>query len=237
MRNTAYSTFLVAGLLVVHGCALGAWAAEASESVRQAVIRFADALNAADSAQLKAAIWTTDGVQAQELGRDAVVDLIMAEKRLERVAAARFGAEGARFRCGFDLIFSAEDRQAMTKAVVVYDDPNTARVIKLGEIWPLRVRRNAQRDWRVVLDIIDFELDDDPNEPSNPDDLSRLRIERLRSTTEAVNSVVSRIEQGTTASATTAEAELLESLAKIAADFRSRMQRLPDRYRGGRDGR
>ncbi|MGE5611618.1 MAG: hypothetical protein ACM359_20380 [Bacillota bacterium] len=227
----------MAGLLVVHGYAMGAWAADASEAVRQAIVRFADALNAGDAAQLRATIWTAEDSKAQELGRDALVDLIVAEKRLERVAANRFGAEGKRFRCGFDLIFSAEDRESVAKASVVFDDPSIARVIKPGEIWTLRVRRSGQRDWRVALDIIDFDLDDHPNEPSTPNDLSLLRIERLRSAAEAVNLVASRIEQGETASVMTAESELLERLAKISADFRSKLERLPDRYQGGREGR
>jgi hypothetical protein len=237
MRHAGYRTFLIAGLLVVQGWAIEAWAADASEAVRQAIVRFVDALNAGDAGQLRGAIWTSEGVKAQELGRDALVDLIVAEKRLERVAATRFGAEGKRFQCGFDLIFSAADRQALAKASVVFDDAYIARVIKPGEIWPLRVRRSTQRDWRVALDIIDFELDDDPNEPSSPDEPSMLRIERLRSTAEAVNLTASRIEQGEATSVTAAEGELLDRLTKIAADFRSKMQRLPERYRMVRDGR
>ncbi|HEX2970862.1 MAG TPA: hypothetical protein VHP11_00925 [Tepidisphaeraceae bacterium] len=247
MRNAGYKTLLLTALLIGHVCAPHAWPADAPDpsavraaesAVRQAVTRFADALIAADATQLRSSIWVSEGIKAQELGRDALIDLIVAEKRLERSAVARFGAEGQRFRCGFDLIFSAADRQALSNAVVVFDDPKSAaRVVKPGEVWPLRVRQSPRQSWRVVLDILDNELDDDPNEASEPDDISNLRIERLRATAEAVNLTALRIEQGQTSSAITAESELLDRLATIAADFRANFRKLPDRYRWGADMR
>src|SRR4051812_38759258 len=86
-------------------------------AVTAALLRFIDALEAGDGKTLVQVISILDS-PAQELARKNFVELAVAEKMLEKAAIAKFGEEGRRFRCGFDLIANEADRKLIAIAPV-----------------------------------------------------------------------------------------------------------------------
>src|SRR5438874_10036700 len=100
--------YLVAMLMLSLAAARAA-AAEEDNNVMAAIAKFADALESGDVKAIERMICIR--TLAQEKTRTVLVQLIVAEKSLERTALARFGEEGKRFRCGFDLIVPAVDRR------------------------------------------------------------------------------------------------------------------------------
>ncbi len=195
-----------------------------------AVLRFVDALDAGDAEALRESIWVTENTESQRLGRDAWVSLAMAQKRLERAAAARFGAEGERFRRGMDLFLPAVDRGSLASLTVLPDDGKGPRMIREGESWYLRLRRSPQGQLQVVLDLIEVELDDDPVR-GVADAPSQFRIDRLVAMAEAFSKTADRISQGDFPTAAAADAELVDRVVAIDKDFRQKIRSLPERYR------
>lgn len=218
------------------------------EEVLNAVRAFGDALEAGDAEMLTAAIWTSEGSIADARGRDAFVRLVVAEKRLERAAAARFGAAGgSRLRCNFSLIHTPEERAALSTAEIFHDTdtpggapdmetPRGARVQKAGETYPIRLRRGPAAEgapWRVVVDVIETLQDDIALAPTKADEGSQLQIERYDAMATAIAEVAAGVEKAEYASAQAAEAELVTRLERVLADYIAKRSALPGR-RGGR---
>src|SRR6185369_7925416 len=99
----------LAVMLMTLTAARPAVAAEPEAAVTDAILRFVDALEAGDAKALEKLIWAESNFH--ERGRRTFIDLATAQKALERSAINKFGEEGKRFRCGFDLIVNGFDRK------------------------------------------------------------------------------------------------------------------------------
>ena len=214
---------------------LHAQSAARREEIYNAVRAFGDALETGDADKLTAAIWISDGSFADTQGRDAFVRLVVAEKRLERTAAAQFGAAGgARFRCNFSLIHTPEERSALSMAEITLDTdmPGGARVQKVGETYSIRLRRGpvaAGEPWQVVVDVVEMLQDDNPLVPTKPADESRVRIERYEAMAAAVAEVAAGVEKGDYANALAAETELISRFERVLQEYITKLNALPGR--------
>ena len=179
-----------------------------SDAIRRAVTRFYAALETGDADALRSLIWASSVSQSQQAGREEVVQLIVAHKRLERAALARWPEQGGRLRAGFEMITGELDRKALETARVVMEDVNKARIFAAGETGNLRlVRPDAQ--WQVCIDMIERELDDDTVISINrPDTIVRIRLDRFRWMSAAIRDVAAKIEAGDFAAVTDAETAL-----------------------------
>jgi hypothetical protein len=204
--------------------------------VRLTILHFVEALESADAPALRNLIWTLDTSEAHRQGRDAFIDLLVAQKKLERLTAARFPADAQRFRCNFDLALSPRQRQAISDgaidALITIDESRTARLTLDNETWPIRLRRSRAGDWQVILDLIDIDLDDDPAAAvPQPDGLSQLRITRIRSLADATTQTAARVESGDLASPAAAETHLADRIATLNTDYRRQLDAILDRWR------
>jgi hypothetical protein len=200
--------------------------------VLDAIFRFVDALQAGNAEALRDSIWVDDENLAQHQGCDAWVAMAVAQKRLEKSAEAHFAGEGECFRCGFDLFLTPADRQSLATAPVEKDEGGGKRVCRDGDAWPLRVRPSSQGKWKVLLDMISVELDDDPTSRVPKSDAPSLfAIDRMHSMADVFADLAERIDRGDLVSASAATAELTERLEAIEKEYRRKMRLLPDRYR------
>jgi hypothetical protein len=218
---------------------------EIEAQVIAAVLRFVDALEAGDAAALEQSICAES--LAQERTRSAFARLAAAQKALERTATTRFGQQGKRFRCGFEIIVGAADRKAIQSAKVHFEPSGGGRVAdveKTGELSTMNVRLSDSGKWQVVLEPIDF-LEPAESEALDPYPYPRLpttqpgpislrtqiRLTRYNSMIEAFDKTRAGIENGTLATPAAAEAELSRGLAAAAAEFVRARANLPMRGR------
>src|SRR5688572_16951327 len=94
------------------------------------VLRFVDALEAGDAQALEQII--AADTTAHERTRKVWIDLAISQKGLEKAAIQKFGEEGKKFRCGFDLIVNGNDRRTIANARVHWEDPNAAHIERPG---------------------------------------------------------------------------------------------------------
>ncbi|MCY2953039.1 MAG: hypothetical protein NTU53_13840 [Planctomycetota bacterium] len=192
--------------------------------VIQTLFRFLDALDSADAPALRQHIHVSESSRSQELGRDTLIALITAEKKLDLAATARFPGQPPRFRRGFDLICSPADRDAISAATVDVDESRTARITLPNQARPLRFVRSSTGQWQVVLDLLDSDLDDTQSTPSSvPDRITQLRVDRLIATAAAVDAVAIRTDSGDYPDLLAAESDLLDRLAAAKLDYRKKV--------------
>jgi hypothetical protein len=214
-------------MLITLASARLAVAAEADSAVTDAILKFVDALEAGDAKAMEKLICADSTFQ--ERGRKTFIDLACAQKALERSAMAKFGEEGKRFRCGFDLIVNGLDRKAIASARVVFDDPmRFARVEKPGELLQMQLRRNQDNQWQVVLEHIEWDDDGDhyvAQIPYGPQPgymrqqaLASIRAARNTAVLEAFKQTQARIESGELTSAAAAQEELNGKLAAASVE-------------------
>lgn len=229
MRPVHVPAYLAAIFVMAAWCA--AATDDAHQAVRRAIVQFAQALDTADAAALRQLIWVLEDLDHHRIARDAFVDLIVAQKKLERAAAGRFGAEGARFRSQFDVVLSPRDLQSINKARVSIEEGRLARVYRAAENWPMRLRREDNGQWQVVLDLIDIDVDTFGGSEPRPDSLSSLRNRRMRNLADATQAVADRVERGETATASAAEADLADRIAAIDAQYLRDQDSIFERWR------
>lgn len=213
-------------------------AADTRAEILAAVRDFGDAIVAGDGAKLTNSIWAGSASPTDARGREVFVKLVLAERRLERAAAARFGAEGARFRCHFSQVFTAEDRAALASAEVAQDRhaPELAWVRKPGETYAIRLRRAGGEGgrWQVVVEVLERDLEDDNfREPSGrPGPRAQARLEHYSALVAGVEGVTGRIEQGEYDDAAAAEADLFARFEQALQDYIVKRNALNTRGRG-----
>lgn len=217
------SAALVVVTLVVAAAAPPAAQAQSGrrEDIVGAIREFGDAIVAADGARLTNAIWVGENSVADAAGRDLFIRLVLAERRLERVAGTRWGTAGStRFRCNYPLLYTPDDRAALATADVSQEHQGTVWVQRPGETYPIRCRRGAGGRWQVVLDILDLELEDDLSKtPIQPDAASQCRLNRYEAMAEAVEDIAERVEKEEFANPAAAEADLAGRFEKALADY------------------
>jgi len=218
---------LLAVIVLALTGARAAAAEDADSAITGALLRFVDALEAGDARTLERLIVAE--TPAQEQMRKLFCDLAAAQKSLERAALKKFGEDGSRFRCGFDLITGLADRKLLATAKVIYDEPNRfVRVVKSGELMPMALHRNQQGEWQVVLELIGDDADEQEQYPYppfyNPPGISwraalaNIHQTRYKAIIEAFGQTQARIENGELATAATAQRELLDKLSAAATD-------------------
>jgi len=219
-------------LLMQAMCHPQAFAADNSKPVLDALLRFLDALDAADAPALKQLIYVPDKPPALQLCRDAFIDLVVAQKRLERAAQTRFPTQANRFRRDLDLIATPADRKSIAEASVMIDDSQEARLTLPGETSPIRMSLSPSGQWQVMLDVVEPDtLLEARTLQVNPDALLQLRIDRLRAMSEAVNLAASGIEGATSPDASAAETSLADRIAALKVDYRNKLDQLRNRPR------
>jgi hypothetical protein len=209
-------------------------AADGDAPVIDAILRFVDALEAGDAQALEKSIAAEP---SQERSRKMFVELATAQKALEKSALNKFGDEGKRFRCGFELIVNGGDRKVISSAKVVYEDPIRARVEKPGELAPMSLRRSVDNQWQVVLDHIEEEEAEHYLAPppfvqpgmARQAALAAIRAARHSATVEAFRQTRARIENGELTSATAAQAELTARLTAASVEAAKARANLPSR--------
>jgi hypothetical protein len=216
MRLQGVVTVAVAVHLILASLA----AADLRDDILSAVTTFADALEAGDGPKLTQSIWVYENSVADAAGRDSFVKLALAQKQLERAAVARFGAAGGRFRCGFSGFLSSGDRAALAEADITQDPEGVMRVQKAGETYQMRLRRQRNGRWQVVLDILDGGLEDDiTSVPMRIEAISRMKLDRYEACARGVAEVAARVESGEYASASAAEADLVARFEQAWNDY------------------
>ncbi len=231
---------LIALALLSAGARAAAAADEADTAVIAAVLRFIDALEAADAKTLEQMISIIES-PTQEQARKTFVDLAVAQKNLEKTAIAKFGDEGKPFRCGFELIASAADRKAIANAKVHWDDVRYAHLLLPGEVSWIAVRRNPENQWQVTLETVENE-----EEPENhfyppllypqPGQLrserfAAIKAKRNAAVLEAFRSTAARIESGELSNAAAAYAELLGKLTAASTEAAKARAAIPSRWK------
>jgi len=218
---------LAAMVLLIVAAARPAAGAEGDATVIATLLRFVDALEAGDARTLEQLVSAGD-TAAQERSRRIFVDLAVAQKGLEKAALSKFGEEGKKFRCGFDLIVNMADRKTIASAKVSYDDPGrSARIEKTGELAPMLLRRGTDGQWQVVLDPIENE--EDPEHFYGPPPyplsgmmrftaLAAIKANRYNAIVQAFQQTQNRIESGDLPTAAAAQAELMAKLSAADAD-------------------
>lgn len=136
--------------------------------VAQAVIRFVDAVGNADEAALRELIWVGENSSARRSARDLFVRILVAERRLETAGTQRFGADGGAVLASRTRhVLSPADRESLKDAVVYTDEAGPggmlvqARMVKDDFTTAVRLRRDAEGKWWVVLDLLELRFDDD----------------------------------------------------------------------------
>jgi hypothetical protein len=207
-------------------------------AVIAAVLRFIDALEAGDAQALEQSIAVFVESPAQEQARKTFVEMAVAQKSLEKTALAKFGEEGKRFRCGFDLIASAADRKMIAVAKVHWDDTHMARIEIPGEVTQMALRRNQEGRWQVMLDHIEM-AEDEPEHPVYPPlpylqpgqirqaQLTAIRDQKTRAMIESFKQTQKRIDNGELTTAAAAQTELLAKLTAAALDAAKAKAALP----------
>jgi len=234
LRPSSFSPFLLLPLLF---CSVALAASPSTlpstpHPVIQTLFRFLDALDSADAPALRQLIGVSESSKFQEVGRDTLIALITAQKKLDLAAAARFPAQAGRFRRGFDLICSPADRAAISAATVAIDESRTARITLPNQTRPLRFRCSSTGQWQVVLDLLDSDLDDTQTAPSSvPDRIAQLRVDRLIATAAAVDAVAIRTDSGDYPDILAAESDLLDRLAAAKLDYRRKVAEVLNRRR------
>lgn len=217
----------LAVLLMTFMAARPALAAAGDAPVIDALLRFVDALEAGDAASLEKLI--SAETELQDRSRRMFVELASAQKALEKSALSKFGEDGKRFRCGFELIVNGADRKAIAGAKVVLDDLSRgAKIEKPGELNPMQLRRTQNNQWQVVLDHVEEE--EDPNHyygaPAYAQQpgmmrrqaLATISMARHNAIIDAFKTTQARIEGGQVASAAAAQAELTAKLAAASVE-------------------
>jgi hypothetical protein len=197
-----------------------------TQQILASVERFADALKSGDRKAVVQAVSIVEGSQRQFEQRELFASLIEAEKKLEREAEQRWGAEGRKLRCGFENVFTEEDRKLLARAQVFLDDGTVARVVMDGETSAIRVRRNSVGLWQVVVDMVDYEADPDQSVSPWMESRQRIRRDRYRGYAEAVAATLVKVQKGEFNNAQAAEADLLERFARVSAEVSQRMNAL-----------
>jgi len=223
------------GLMIAIGCA-AAMPARAAErdDVRQALLAFFTALDGANPEVLRASIWASPLSLAQQAGRDEIVGLIVAHKRLERAAAARWPDQGRRLSCGFEMLTGELHRQSVESGRVLVEDPGRARIYCAGETGYVRLARGTDR-WQVCLDTIERMDDDSAVVPGSRDGVVRIQLDRYAWMARGAAEIASRVEAGEFAAVTDAEAALAARWAEITTEVNKRRTALWER-RFGRGG-
>jgi len=224
---------VLAALLIVLPAARAAAADAGDSAITAALIRFVDALESGDAIALEQLI--SAETATQERSRKTFVDLAASQKALERAAVKKFGEEGKRFRCGFDLIVNAPDRKIIAGAKVIYDDPTRVHIEKSGELAPMSLRRSPEGQWQVILqEPIESEEEEIHYPfPYQQPGMSRfavlagIRAAHYNAIIEAFKQTQARIDNGDLPTAAAAQAELLAKLTAAAADAAKARAALP----------
>jgi hypothetical protein len=207
-------TVLVGAILLLL-CSTGrAWGQEAATDnktqCRQQVARLIAAINAADAEALRQLIYTRpDGDrEAQRLGQAAVINCIVARRRLEEEMIRRWGADApkalggtSRFPdIGRDTIATAEVQASSTGALLFLSADTT----------PIELRRSKKDgQWRIMLRAVDLLKDDAQH---NPEPGSLQRIEYLRGVARSLQLVEAQVRGGKLASADATREALQKAL-------------------------
>jgi hypothetical protein len=217
---------ILAAMVTMLAGARAAVAQDSDAAVTAALLRFVDALEAGDAQALEELICAD--TTYHERTRKTFIDLATAQKALEKSAVAKFGDEGKKFRCGFDLIVNAGDRKTITNAQVRYlEGTRMARVERAGEMTPMELRRNSRNQWQVILNHIDEETEDSAEVyspfPYQPGEIRRVQMANIRNKkysaiTSAFRETAARIDDGTLTSAAAAQAELIAKLTAASAE-------------------
>jgi hypothetical protein len=187
--------------------------------VLSAATAFVEAMNAGDERALLRLTWAWEESAAQKIGRQRFARLVAAEKKLERAAAQRFGEEGKRLGCGFELVFSRRDQQSLLAGqVVIREGGRSAVIIRKTDPWPIRMQRRGEGPWQVVLDFIDTELEDEtPTMAARPAAATAARLAEYEATAALMETTATRVEKGDYGNAGEAEVDLAERLAAMRA--------------------
>jgi hypothetical protein len=190
-------------------------------AVRASVLRFVDAMEQGDAATLKKVLWAAEESPAQLEARGLFADLVAAEKTLERAGAKRFGEDGKRLACGFNLICTTADRKGIERARISLEEGiRFSQLYKEGESTPIRLRRPVNGEWQVVLDfVVEWATEGEtPGSMRRSDSMPRIRLDRVKGMIAAIKAVAARVEAGELPSAVTAETDLIDRLAVVTAE-------------------
>jgi hypothetical protein len=190
----------VGAILLPLLCSMGrAWGQEASPDnkaqCRAQVARLIAAINAADAEALRQLIYTRPDREAQRLGQAAVINCIVARRKLEEEMIRRWGADAPKALGGTSM-FPDPSRDPIATAEVQVSSAD-AWLFLSADTTPIKLhRRNGQ--WRILLPAIDL-LNDDLQH--NPEPGSLQRIEYLRGVARSLQLVEAQVRGGKLASA------------------------------------
>ena len=184
----------------------------------------------------------------QQEGRDTIAELIAAQKELERAAERSFGAEGRRLRCGFDLIVTDGDLNALQEAEVSFID-ELARVIRVGETTAMYLRRPyvpypgpgkplpPPGPWQLRLEQIGEMNEDNAPGPRTGDTLPKMHFDRYQAMLKATRDVLAGLGRGDFTTAAAAEERLAQHYRQAASEYQARRAAWQERrWGGGRRG-
>jgi len=211
-------------------CVAAAPATLPGDPVPQALLRFLAALDSADAPVLRQLIYASEKSLAQQAGRDALVELIVAQAHLERATASRFPNQSHFFRRHLDQVCSLPDRSLISSANVAIEESRNAKLVLPNETSPVKLRQSAAGQWQIVLDVIEPELDD-AQYRARGQGLTQFRIDRLRAFAAAFEMVAKTVESGGYADAQAAETALMDRVTAARTNFRTKLQDLTNRRR------
>ena len=194
----------VGAILLPLLCSMGrAWGQDASPDnkaqCRAQVARLIAATNAADAEALRQLIYTRPDRdrEAQRLGQAAVINCIVARRKLEEEMIRRWGADAPKALGGTSIIPDLARDAIVTAEVQV--SSNDAWLFLSADTTPIELHRSKKDgQWRIMLRAVDLLKDDAQH---NPEPGSLQRIEYLRGVARSLQLVEAQVRGGKLASA------------------------------------
>jgi hypothetical protein len=174
---------------------------------REQVARLMMAVNNANADALRQLIYTRPEREAQRLGAGAVINCIVARRKLEQEIARRWGEEAPK-ALGGTSAFPDRDREAVATAEVQASSTEALLYLSPGTT-AIELRRTKSGQWRILLRAVDL-LNDDGQRKPEPGSLQR--IEYLRGVARALQLVEAQVRGGKIASADAAREALQQAL-------------------------
>src|SRR6266704_6001816 len=137
---------------------------------REQVARLMTAVNNADAEALRQLIYTRPEREAQRLGAGAVINCIVARRKLEQEMAGRWGAEAPK-ALGGTSAFPDREREAVATAEVQAFSTEALLYLSPGTT-AIELRRTKSGQWRILLRAVEL-LNDDGQRKPEPGSLQR----------------------------------------------------------------
>lgn len=190
---------------------------DARESCRASLSRIMMALDEGDGDTLRFLIYADMRVTAQQLGRDALIDCILARRSLESAARDRLADAGLASIGGVLRIIEPDARLVRAAHFEPRSEREMAGTLAPG-MAPLVMRRSRDGRWRLMIRIIST-LHDEPT-TRTPEEGSARRIQSMNAIARATRWTAEQIRTGQIGSAE----QLKIVFEKAMGDFTSDMK-------------